>query len=640
MPEAAQASALLLGTPLAILVLAATAFVLGRLLAPLKGWTIPMILGLAALAHMGLFLGFVGLLKPVPVVLAVSAIHLMGLRIWRESSRDIGKLFHQVPLRACLVGAGALIPFCLLPLYPPTGFDATLYHLPFARGFVASGGVPFLADLRFPVFPQANELLFTQVMLFAPDLAAQGVQWLMTMLTAALIWAWGREAFSSKAAGWLAAAVFLGNPIVAHLAGSAYIEPGLTLFATAALYAARRWRVSGERLWLALSAVFAATAADTKYLGLFFVGAVGLAVLLSQVPGRTLRTRTLDALLFAGVAAAVLAPWYGRTFFYTGNPVFPFFTGLFGDNAWKPIRFQGLTGFGGAHPTGRFMESVVSHLVALVRLPWDLVFERWRYNGQPPYSPVYLVLLPLALLVALRDGRQRRLLALAAVYVLACFSLPSDSRYLMPAVPLVSLAIAGAVVPALNRSSQHRRLLIAGLCAGFLLPGWLYGFYRVYRQGPIPLTLAQREAYLARQLPLYASVSYLNRAGGSRYTAWGLHAEHMVYYARGRFLGDWIGPASFDRVLAGSPSSEELYHRLRGHDVDYLLVVKKQQELEFSEDSSFGSWFQKVYEDSHARIYRLRRIRNGSVPSRSRLHDPRGAGAAAPAGGGPPESFH
>ena len=30
-----------------------------------------------------------------------------------------------------------------LALYPPTGFDATLYHLPFARAFAASGRLPF-----------------------------------------------------------------------------------------------------------------------------------------------------------------------------------------------------------------------------------------------------------------------------------------------------------------------------------------------------------------------------------------------------------------------------------------------------------------------------------------------------------------
>lgn len=608
----------------AVLILAATAYILGRLLAPRPGgniddsiddnierWAVPMALGLAAICHLGLFLGFARLLKPLPVLLVYSGIHLLGFRVWRELAGEAGALLRRTSPRGWLMGAVVLLPFTLLPLYPPTAFDATLYHLPFARAFVASGGVPFLVDLRFPVFPQANEVLFAQVMLFAPDIAAHGAQWLMTMLTAALAWQWGRDAFSSEAAGWLAATAFLGNPIVVHLAGSAYIEPGLTLFATAALYAARRWRGTGERRWLILSAAFAATAANTKYLGLFFVGVTGLAVLLGRMPERGARARSLDVLLFTTVAAGVLLPWYGRIFAYTGNPFFPFFPRLFGASPWNPLRFQVLSA-GAAQPAGGFLDGVLSRLEALGRLPWDLVFERGRYNGQPPYSPVYMVLLPAVLLVALREPRLRRLLALAAAYILACFSLPADSRYLLPSVPLVSLAVAGAVVLLLNRFRQdrrfprYRRVLIVGLCAAFLLPGWLYGLYRVRRQGPVPLTPAQREAYLVRRVPLYPAVAYLNRTRGNGYTAWGLHAEHMVYYAQGRFLGDWIGPASFARVLAGRPDSETLYYRLRQHEVDHLLVVKKQQELEFSEDASFGRWFQRVYEDSHARVYRLR----------------------------------
>ncbi len=114
----------------------------------------------------------------------------------------------------------------MLTLYPPTAFDATLYHLPFARGFVNSGGIPFLVDLRFPVFPQATEMLFALVLSFAPDVAVHGVSWLMTMLTAALIWAWARDAFSGAVAGWLAAAIYLGNPIVVYLAGIGYVDAG------------------------------------------------------------------------------------------------------------------------------------------------------------------------------------------------------------------------------------------------------------------------------------------------------------------------------------------------------------------------------------------------------------------------------
>jgi uncharacterized membrane protein YhaH (DUF805 family) len=615
-PVLLQALALVLGVAVPLLVLAVTAHVLGRTLAGELGsgverWAIQTALGLAALAHLGFLLGLAGLLRPAVVLLAVAGIHLAGFRAWRglREAWQAGRL-RRPSGRYASLAAVAFLPLAVLTLYPPTAFDATMYHLPFVRGFMASGGLPFLPDLRFPVFPQANEMLFALVLFFAPDVAAHGIEWLMAMLTAALLWRWGRDAFPGTAAGWLAPAIYLGNPLVIYLASTGYIEAGLALFATAALYAARRWRAAGERRWLVLAAVFAATAADSKYLGLFFVGAVGLAVLFGRRPEREhgWRARGAGVLLFAGVAAALLLPWYGRIFAWTGNPFFPFFPRLFGSSLWAPVLFEGFLPRGGAEAgaAARAAGHLLSRGIELLRLPWDVVFERGRYNGQPPYSPLYLAVLPFALLAAWRDARHRHLLAIAAAYAFCCLSLPRDARYLIPAVPLVSLSAAGVLAALLGRLPDRKRLLAAALCAGCFLPGWLYVFYRFHRLGPLPWTAAERESFLGRQQPYYPAVAYLNRTRGSEYTLWALHAESMPYYAEGRFLGDWVGPASFERVIAGVRGPGELHGRLRRLGAGYLLIPVRTNDLPFPEDAAWQPWFQPVYADSRARVYRLR----------------------------------
>jgi hypothetical protein len=593
-----QASGLIFEVALALLVLAVTAFVLGRILTggldrPVERWAIPAALGLAGLAHLGFILGLAGLLRPAAVLLVLAGIHSLGFRVWKE-------IEFFLRWRHVLLGMAALLPLALLTLYPPTAFDATLYHLPFARGFMASGGVPFLTDLRFPVFPQVNEMLFALILFFAPDVAVHGVQWLMTMLTAALIWSWARDAFRGEVAGWLAAAIFLGNPIVIYLSASGYVEAGLTLFTTAALYAMRRWRGSGERRWLVLAAVFAATAADTKYLGLFFVGVIGLTVLFSRSPSE--RARWTGVLLFGAVTAAVLASWYGRIYAWTGNPLFPFFPQVFGSSPWAPLRFQSFL-----TPKASGASTAVSRGIDLMKLPWDLVFERGKYNGQPPYSPLYLVALPLALVAIGKDSRQQRLLILAAAYAFCCLGLPLDSRYLLPAVPLISLSAAGVITALLTRFPSRSVLLTVGLCAGCFLPGWLYALYRFHHLGPLPLTPAGREAYLARWQPCYPAVAFLNRTLGGGYTVWGLHAENMIYYARGRFLGDWVGPASFNRVLSDLRDPQDLRTRLRGLGAGYLLIPTSETNLlPLPEDAAFQRWFQPVYSDPKARVYKLR----------------------------------
>lgn len=618
------AAGLLAGFLLPLLGLAATAWVLGRgatralglvFSGRLEKAVVSTVLGLALTVYVLFLLGLAGRLQAVPVLLATALVHILGASVWRETWADLraGGLRPRWALVLALV-ALAVIPFALPALYPPSGFDATLYHLPFAKAFVETGGLPYLADRRFPVFPQANEILFAAVMLFGRDVAAQGVQLLATLLTAALLALWAQASFPAfRASGALAAAIFLGNPLVSYLAGTAYIEPGLTLFVTGGLLAADRWRETGDRRWLVAAAALAATAADVKYLGLYFLGVAALLVAIPGKKPRPVGERGLDVLLFSAVALVFLAPWYLRLFILTGNPVFPYAPQIFGANPWQPL------------PDPNREGTVVQRLVRAVRIPWDVVFARASYGGLPPMSPVYLAAIPVLAAGAWRDSRLRRWLAVwlpvAGVYALACSWLPRDSRYLVPLLPLLSVTVVGAIAAtvAIAGRWQGSRVLAWGLCLGCLAPGWLYGFSWMVRNGPVPLTSNQREAFLARKVPGYSGISWLNHTLGKRYTVWGFHAEQVTYFADGRFLGDWAGLASYGRVLAVSPNPEALHAELRRLGADHLLVPAAAEKAPpFVEDAAFLSRFLPVYRDAGASMYVLRPAPTpaaGSLPS-------------------------
>jgi hypothetical protein len=682
----------------AVAALVATAHVAGRLLTgrvgfrdPLERGVVATAVGLAALAHLALALAFAGALRAAPVAAAFLILHGAGWRIWRQSWRPVRgaaarlrRLARERPLLVLLAAvalAAAALPLLLLPLYPPTAFDATLYHLPYLRAFARSGTAPFLPDLRLPIFPQLNELLMSPAYLFAGDLGAQLTMAAATLASAALTFLWGRSAFpESRAAAAGAAAAFLGNPIIVVLAGTAYVEPGLVLWVTASLYALHRFRQGGGRSWTALAALFAGCAAGGKYLGLFFVPLGLLVVLAGGLPRRTPSRRVLDGLLFALVAAMVLAPWYGRIVAATGNPLFPFFPGVFGGSVWQPmVANQGLGGgaalsgaaagvaaAAGSGGTARAALAEAGHwLWALLRLPWDLVIGWQRAGLTVPPSPWYLLSAPLMLLAAWRERRIRWPLLLAAVYAAALVPLPADVRYLTPVLPAVSLALGGALayalgdlagakparaategggghavqaaaapggdsaracapaqagapaqsgapggsepggLPARSEGPADRPWVVIVMVALLLLPGWAYGLNRVARQGALPLDRAQREAYLARSLPLYPALQALNRSRDSGYTLYAFFAENMTYFADGRFLGDWTGPASFLRLppLAGDP--EALRRALRRLGADHLLVPNSPEMTRITAAPAFRRCFQPVYRDGAARVFAL-----------------------------------
>jgi hypothetical protein len=223
-------------------------------------------------------------------------------------------------------------------------------------------------------------------------------------------------------------------------------------------------------------------------------------------------------------------------------------------------------------------------------------------GSQPPHSPFYLLGLPVLALAAWKDRRVRRLLFSVLAYGLVFLIVPPDARYLVAVLPLLSLALALSVEP--FRKIPPR--VLAALAVLAFLPGWLYAGYRLVRQGPVPTTAEARDRFLTQTFPVWPAVRFLNQTQGSRYTVYAFHAENMVYLADGRFLGDWIGLARFDRVLSNLRGPEDLHGRLRGLGAGYLLVPSRTELLPFPEDAEFRRSFEPSYADPQTRVYKLR----------------------------------
>jgi hypothetical protein len=225
---------------------------------------------------------------------------------------------------------------------------------------------------------------------------------------------------------------------------------------------------------------------------------------------------------------------------------------------------------------------------------------------QPPFSPFYLVGIPLLLAGALRDCRVRRLLAIPAVWAIVFLFLPADSRYLVPVLPAVSLALAGSI-------RIERRSWLAAVCALAFLPGWLYAGYRIALQGPPPATAQERNLFLARRLPLYQAVHELDRVS---IVAYAFHAESMKYFHRGTLYGDWIGEERYGRFLplVGDPAA--LHRELRKIGATHLLMSRSPGAVRPPETLEWRRWFRRVYEDPAADVFALSGVQASSAKDR------------------------
>ena len=578
---------------------------------PAQRWPLAGALGLGVVFQAMFVLGVLGLFDRWVVWLLLISGHLACLRVWRSTVprwrwavKNVGRWS---------AGLVILAPVLTLILYPPTGFDATVYHLPYARAFVDAGRLLFLPDLRFPVFPQAGEMGFVLGFFLSGETAAKSTQLLAIGWTAGLLWFWGRQ-LASRDVGLWAAALWLGSPLVIGLGTTAYVDATLALFVTAALYTWERWARTEEGHWLWLAGAFAGLAASTKYLGLFF-----LAVLAVWTLWRSGRRRNLvPAIVFSLVALAVLAPWYLRVLYYTGNPVFPFYAPVFGASEWATLHDQALLSTVD-EPQSAGVWGVLTRQAArvweglgfLLAVPWTAVFDRAEFNWQAPLSPFYLVLLPVCVPLALWTARTRRLLALVGAYGLFWLTTVRDLRFLVAVAPALDVIVAVTLGRLLASPAVEgwlgiwRRHFVIGVTVMLVAPGWLYAVYKISERGSIPLSPVERDTYLLREVSGFEAIQAIHRAEGAEYSVYALYGENLRYYANGRFLGDWFGPARYSRIKAVLDDGQALYDELRGLGACYLLIRRHQPQALMPEDALTRGQFELRASGDNFALYRL-----------------------------------
>ena len=543
-------------------------------------------LGLGIIASAVFLLGLLHLLFPAVILALVGIASVLLWSTWKELRRDTERAWRSMSWkRLVLYGSFLLLgtPVLLLPLYPPIHWDATAYHLAAAKIYARSHAVVYTPYLRFPVFPQLNEMLFTLALVLYDDLAAHLVQFLMMGVVATTIYAWGRRAFNARVGLW-GAALWLSNPLVLWLGASAYIDVSLAMFLTLAVYAFFNWFQFRSTSWLLVSAAFFGFSAAVKYLALFPILIVGLLLVYLSVREHKLR----NVIAFGAILLAVAGPWYLRTAYYTGNPIWPYWGSRLGYGPWTAADAANQV-------ADQFQRGAGQGPVALLLLPWNLAFHgAENFRAEYLVSPVYLFLLPFCLLAAIRNSYLRVLLIATGLYTLFWFSTAQQVRYLLQAFPLLSLAGGASLEKYVFRFRWTRSPVVAPALTGVIclllaVPGALraavpggYGYPLIPEHLP-PVRAKDRSDYIRRFSPTYSTVEFLNLIKGSDYTLYSLGYSNMAYFADGHFVGDWFGPARHDDLLKHLSTPERLYQELHKLGANYFLANQTEGFADFSD---------------------------------------------------------
>lgn len=259
------------------------------------------------------------------------------METWSRPRHTDGRGLMWVVLAGC-VGlwlAGATVPPGALRT--SDSYDVLEYHLQAPREFLLDQRIGELPHNVYSYYPLGAEMLFLLGMVLRGG-AYEGVylakflHGMFALLTIAGVY-WSLRA-QEEGRGRFGALLLGTVPLVIYLTWLGMVELAEVFYLAMALLWLRHWlREPGLRAAACLGLMLGAACA-MKYLSVGLVVAPVAGVML--IAGMRSPRRRLMGVLLAGVLTLVpFAPWLVRNTAYTGNPVFPLATSVFGRGHWS-----------------------------------------------------------------------------------------------------------------------------------------------------------------------------------------------------------------------------------------------------------------------------------------------------------------
>lgn len=544
--------------------------------------------GVLAVAVFGL--GHLGMLAVAPAVLLVTVgWAMLAVTTWRGSGHSETepavegeqRRFDPIVVLAALGIAAALLLALLTALAPPTARDALAYHLAAPKAYIAANGIVELPWSVHSYLPFATEMLFTLGLLVGPDTSPNLIHLGYGIAVVALVFVVTRRATGSARWGAAAGAMIASVPSVIWNAGIAHNEMWMALAVTVAALALGRWWETGDRRLLLWTGVAIGVAMSAKHTALLLAPILGIVVLVrarSFAPREQLRV--LGCSLVAGcIALAFPLPWYAQNAVRTGNPLFPYFWGLFPTRSpvWDAARANVLEAY------MRLSYGQHDGVMSWLRLPWDVSVRAQNdvtslFDGV--IGPVFLFLAPIAVVVFRRSSVPawlRVATSVAVIFTVVWATQSQQIRFLVPALPV--FAVAGAAAAAtLGRSKPSLSGIgpaVAIPLVGMIALSLTVAAVDVFSSSPHrpALGLESRSTYLARRLAYFAFYERLNRELGPQQRVMLVDMRNDGYYLDVPFVSDSVlEDFTIGRLVNDARSPEAIRDAIRGLGVTHLLI--------------------------------------------------------------------
>jgi hypothetical protein len=261
---------------------------------------------------------------------------------------------------------------------------------------------------------------------------------------------------------------------------------------------------------------------------------------------------------------------------------------------WHPLEVSDHLNYMRSFGMGRSIQS-------LCMLPVNLLFR----NDALQESIGQLLI---GMLAAFFVKKWTRLIGLCGViliaYLLAWFYNFQILRYLFPVFPILSLLAGWTLQQACDQFKLRKQWFWRFSIIAILFLGCFNCPKTINNNGPLPITNNQQLEYLAKRIPTFLAISFLDKLEQSHKAVYALYDEGSVFYYKNKVIGDCYGFATYDRILPCLDKPGILHKVLADYGVQYFLIHRKPG-LQISQALLQSDLFKLLYSDQKAYVFEL-----------------------------------
>ncbi len=451
------------------------------------------------------------------------------------------------PLIISLLPLIIILPVALMM---PIGddWDGLSYHLAVPMEYLRQHAIHYVPYDHHSNFPFTVEMWYLWALgAGAGAVGAKLFHWFCSVMCVYTVWVVGRRINLKPVALSVAGLLLSSMPLFAWEAGTAYLDNAFSLaviwFGLCG-YMALTCDPSERTRWTLLGGIVAGISLGIKMtaVSVLPITAISLMIGCQSLTAKE-KLRWLGASI--GLAIIVGGGWYLKTFVYTGNPVYPYFYGIFGGRNWNAANAELYRQAQQAFGFGRTLLDFVMSPLRMV-VDYDKFFDPMPIVGS---SGLFGLLVILSMVFWRKLNRTSLAIwCFIGLNWISWFIQMQQIRYLMFLFPLFILV----AVKVLDDSKITRRLVV-GIIAVQLLVFGAGVTARVQAALPVMIGRESSDAYLYQYGGgNYRSANWLNLNMAST-DGVAVYDETRVFYVNRRLI--WANPGHHTLIP---------YDRMRG----------------------------------------------------------------------------